>query len=423
MIPLAWPALGLFAVAAVGALFDRALRLELRGLGAARWPLAALLGLGAVLAIALHPLALLALGLLLFLARSRTAKRERSTGLDAPARFPLALLAGIALIVALRPPAPIYWDELVWLGKARLAASSPLALREASLDAAADVIPRGYPMFAPLASALFGGLRDDVPALVAGAAGLVVLAFAIALVLWPAERRGPWLVALALAPLVWVHARSAYVDLVVGLFALAVALVLERARRGDRRALPMGIVAAFVVAGLKDEGALHVLAVALASVLATRDRGAVRDAGLVIAGAILSLGTWRVLLAIHGVTGGDHTLDPHGLRHAGAILAALARSVADVRSWGLAWPIAIGALIVRVVRRDASAASITWIVQLALTVGVILVGNERLQAFVLGGTLLHRLLMQLAPTAAWCVIDTLARLQRTSKTAQGCQSR
>lgn len=404
MIPLYLALPALLGCAAIGWGIDRALGAPFAGRGALAWSPRVLAGLVLALALALHPLAALAMvGLLALAARARpaesrpAARRTPETG----ARSALACIAGFALVAWARPAVPLAWDEHVWLAKVRLG----LGLRAAALDPTADVIPRGYPILASLAEAALAMFRDDLGALVAGATALVVLAFALALTELPRERRVPLAIALALVPLAWIHARSAYLDLVVGLLSLAVLAALLRAREGETP--HAAILAAFLLAGVKDEGAAHVIAVAVACALATGER---RAPALVAAAALVSAGTWRVLLALAGVDHGDHALEGAGLVDAPAIATEVVRGATDVLSWGATWPLALAASVVCVRRGDPRARAVVLALALSFAVLLtgILAGSERVRAFALDGTLVNRLLMQLLPLAAWTVLEAIA---------------
>lgn len=414
IVPL-WTALPALAVGAmIGWGLDRALRWELERAGALAWAARAAAGLSLGVAALLHPIAALALagtfiGIRRCVAEGPTA-RERTGGA-------LVVLGAATVLALLRPPAPLYWDEHVWLAKVRMGA---LDLRAAALDPASDLVPRGYPIAGSLAEVLLAAGRDDVPAALAGAAALLLLSLSLALAVLPARARVAWALALATVPLVWVHARSAYLDVPVGLFALAIGAGLARRARW---ATVVAALAAFLVAGCKDEGLVHALSLAAAHVAVSgeRRREAACDATIVAICALVPALTWRALLAAHGVRSEDHAPEAAGLAHAGAILGELARAAWDLRSWGLAWPLALGALIVT----RARGLGASWIAQVAALVLALLAGSERLAAFALDGSLVNRFWIQLAPLAALVVVEALAPrslTSRISKTALGIHS-
>ncbi|UJR82713.1 hypothetical protein [Sandaracinus amylolyticus] len=404
IVPL-WVAVpALVGAGALGWALDRALRWELDRAGALGWAIRIAAGASVVLAAIVHPLLAIVLGAIFAIER-RTARAEARRTPE-PSRTGLVVLGVAAAIVALRVPVPLYWDEHVWLAKVRMGV---VALRDAALDPAADLIPRGYPIVGSLAEILFAMGRDDVPSMVAGAATLLLLCLALALATMRADRRVGWAIAIAMVPLAWVHARSAYLDLPIGLLALAIAAGLARA---ERWATCTAVIAAFLVAGCKDEGVVHALAIAGAHVVASRDRRreALRDALLVVAAALVATLGWRVLLVAHGVANRDHALEGAGLARAGALVLELARATCDVRSWGLAWPIAIGAAMAsRFVSPRASALAMALTAQVAALFVALLLGGERLTAFALGGTLANRWWMQVLPLAALLVVEVIAR--------------
>ncbi len=402
LVPL--PALVLITL--VGAALDRAAGLGFSGAGAWRWAPRALLGLVLAVGCVVHPWAGAALGMVVvWWSRTRGALPGRGPSTE---RTGVWFLLAVLTVMLLRPPGVLYWDEAVWLAKVRLAAGDPWRLVTASLDPSSDVVPRGYPVFASLAQSAFAGLRSDTPSLVAGAVALAALCIAMALAMLPAARRTGVVFWLALAPLSWVHLRSAYLDLPLGSLALAVAAGLARGEPWARRS---AVLAACLAAGMKDEGLVHVLAIAAAHTLASERRAeAGRAAAEVVAGALLSWGTWRVLLSVHGVSSGDHALSGAGLAEAGDIALAVVRAAADVRSWGLLWPLVGAAALVswsgaRSTARPVAHA-LAW--QLAGLVLALVLGTERLRVFALDGSLVNRLWMQLAPMGAWLLAEALA---------------
>lgn len=405
MIPLHLAVPGLLACAVLGWGADTAL-----GRASSGWIPKIVIGVALIASAYLHAAASIGLVVALAIAgraaiaRTPVSRRERGAA--------LAIIAGGALVVWARPAVPLAWDEHVWLAKARLGA---LALRQAALDPSADVIPRGYPILASAAESVFALNRGDLAALVAGACAVSILSWATAIAMLPAERRLHVALALALVPLVVVHSRTAYLDLPVGLLSLAVLAAIARAREGDRGALHVAIATAFILAGTKDEGVIHVLAIALADTLSSKD-GLARPA-LVSGAALLAFTVWRALLARAGIASTDHALDLSGASDVASIFGALATTLTDLRSWGVAWPLAIAAtaLALRDPRSRLPALALASIA-IALVLGIVL-GSERLRAFALAGTLLPRVLIQLAPIAAWIVVDQLARRRSARATA------
>jgi hypothetical protein len=211
-------------------------------------------------------------------------------------------------------------------------------------------------------------------------------------------------------PLLWIHLRSAYLDVIVGLLALTLALLLQARSAHARHG---AIAIAFVLAGAKDEGLAHVIAVTAAHALsqATR-REALREAAPSLTAALLAAGAWAALRAVHGVTSDDHALGLAGLTELGAIALELARAMTDLDSFGLAWPAALGASIAAFASdapRSKRLALALVLQLLSLTAGLAL-GTDRVVAFTLDGTVAPRLLLQLAPLAAWLVCEVIVEV-------------
>ena len=155
-------------------------------------------------------------------------------------------LLGLGAIVLARPWMPTQWDEFVWLGKARFESLGFGAGVQAALDPAQHVIPAGYP---PLWPSIVGWLslgHDSITTHVLAASLLLLLCAATALEAIPRERPVVLAIAvLAAAPLVWVHARSTYVDLPVGLLGVALVSLLLTS---ERPPLLAGVIALFIAA-------------------------------------------------------------------------------------------------------------------------------------------------------------------------------
>lgn len=432
MIALVIALPGLALCAAIGWAIDHALARPFEALGPTRWVLRVLMGLVAAVAFLLHPLVAASLAAVHFgvyraslvtpapatvhapvHATTRASASATSPRTQQPSRTPrhvLALLGAGCLAIAWRPAAPLYWDEPIWLAKVRL---GPLALREAALDPAGPLVPRGYPILASLAQSLFAAGREELWALVVGPAALAALALAVVLTLLPTRRALPWSLALLTMPLVWVHLRSAHLDLTVGLLALGLWLALDRAR-GDVRALHVAAPIACLLAGTKDEGLAHVLAVGLGHALSAPHRRSLRDLAAPLLAALTASGGFRLLLWQHGVGNDDHALRLAGLPHAPEILLELTRAATDVASFGLAWPLALGTSIAACVRHAPDTRALAFVLgaQLATLSAGLLAGSERLLAFTLDGTVAARLLVQLAPVAACLVVAGLSELPR-----------
>jgi hypothetical protein len=366
-------------------------------------PSAALVSLGVAGALALG-----VPGLGLLVAALVGAWHYRPRAVPAAPEVPWAFVAALTLLVLARPWVPTQWDEFVWLGKARLESLGFGAGVRAALDPAQHLIPPGYPPGWPSAVGWLALGRDDLGAHTLAATLLVVLAAAVALEAWAGLVRRPSALAVTVAlavPLAWVHLRSTYVDLPVGLLGLA--LLGQLLRSADGRPPVEALATALVLAGFKDEGLAHVLAASGAAWLVVgRSRGHWRlwlPAGL----ALLSVATWRAMLASAGVVNGDHALAPPYWPWTPTLAALLWRHATDVFSWGAFWAVAL-AIALRGAAGDAPRA-LRWLVALDLAVVAVelLCGPERVRVFAENGTLVNRLLMQVWPAAAALVVAGL----------------
>ena len=433
MLPIWRAILPAMALAGVGAAIDRLLRLGLGG-GPGRWARWVACGLAACFAAALHPAVLVILlgAGLAWRAWGSTAAPTGATWSPRPWRG-LMLVAILAFAaVALRPAVPMYWDSFVWLGKARIESGGFGTLRTGALDPSADVIPAGYPLLWPLAASWLSGFGRTASALTAGAAAATLLALVLFLdaaagafdgtdpSLDASGKRPRWalgtgLAVLGVTPLLFVHLRSAYADLPVGLLAATCTLRLGRdleARARARARVASGDVAfaavvAVVLSGIKDEGVAHVAAIVL-SLIATRElcerRASLRSPAVVLGAAALPFMAWRILLVTHGLADGDHELSAPDLPALGKIAAMTLMSMGDMKSWGALWSVApVSAVLVLVRRRTFRPATVLAAVALlaegAMLGSALLFGPDRVRTFAFEGTLVNRLLVQLAPPA------------------------
>ncbi|MEW6430949.1 MAG: hypothetical protein AB1730_05515 [Myxococcota bacterium] len=324
------------------------------------------------------------------------------------ARFPWRLFSVGALLVLARPWVPTQWDEYVWLGKARLESLGFGAGVRAALDATQHLVPPGYPALWPSAVGWVSLGRDALATHTLAATLLVLLCAAVALEAWAplVTRPRPLALAVALAaPLAWVHLRSTYVDLPVGLMGLALLGQLLASVEG--RPPIEALFTAVVLAGFKDEGLAHVLAASAAGWLVSLRRRDAWRLAVPAALALLSVGAWRLLLHGAGVVDSDHALGlPYWpwLPKLGALVWLHAT---DVFSWGVFWAVAVAVLLRGA--SDGPARAARWLVVLdfAFVVVELLCGPERVRAFAENGTLVNRLLVQLWPAAAALVVLAL----------------
>lgn len=414
VIDLARSLLAVAVATAFGTLLDRVFRFGPRSL--ARWPIRALAALVLLYLFRVLPLlcvVVLGAGLLSRPRSGPDMEPPMSREDRAWAGLTVAILAAITM---LRLPATLYWDEMVWLAKARIEAESLGALTAEALRVGTSTIPPGYPLFEPLSISALAGYGGSTRALVFGAEFLTIVAGA-ALLLTAIERRHTAsrrdLVAAALGcacPLVLVHLRSAYVDLELGMLAAMLLLLLEA--RETRAAA----VVALALVAMKDEGIAHLLAIASVSVVSSlvrrRRRDAVHGAVVAIVGYACFAG-WRARLVSSGVVDSDHLMGlpslariPDVVRH--ALLAA-----SDVLGWGALWAATLGMLIAGVLRPSTMNArtrtrSLVLGAQAALLFGAVLCSPDRVMDFLHAGTLLPRLFVQLAPSAMLALASSLA---------------
>ncbi len=329
---------------------------------------------------------------------------------DAPppgAPWPRAAWVALAVVlVALvaRPWVPTQWDEFVWLAKARLESNGFGAGVRAALDPSANLIPAGYPPLWPAAVGWVSLGRDALGEQTLAASLLLWWALATAVhAWWPRLRRASgWAVVCGVAaPLVWVHARSTYVDLPLGLWSVALVGLLVH------REWASSVVVAVVLAAVKDEGTAHVVAAAVAAAVTTRSW---RCSWAAVA-ALATTGAWRLLASAHGISGTDHALSQPVFAFVPTLLRLLVVHASDGWSWGVLWPL-VAATFVPVTRRLAPVPTDSGAVtlQLALVANAVissaalLAGSERVRAFAEGGTLINRLLIQWWPLAAVLVV-------------------
>ena len=335
----------------------------------------------------------------------RRQPRER------PPRLPWAALGLLALLVLARPMMPTQWDEFVWLAKARLESLGFGASVAAALDPQAHVIPPGYPPLWPAAVGWLSLGRDELATHVVAGSLLVLLCVAtavegVAMALAGARPRAVTLaVLLVSAPFVWVHLRSTYVDLPVGLLAVALlANLLVPSRLG------VSSVLALVLVAVKDEGIAHVLAASLSAVL-------VRRSPLVLvpaATAVVAATAWRMLAQSHGVVIVDHAFAALQWGWVPTLGRLLALHATDVWTWGVFWAVTPVVLFLVPGQPLARASRLMLALDLGLLCGALLVGPERVRVFAENGTLLNRLLVQLWPTACLTLLLALDASRRAA---------
>jgi hypothetical protein len=436
IVPIWRAVLPLAVFAASGAALDRVLGLEI-GTGVGKWPRWTLCGLVACFAAALHPVVLAALLALAVAGRLAKGRAQRTAPPNASAQGVswLGLAAAVlTLVVVCRPATLVYWDSFVWLAKARIESEGWGALRTAALDRSADIVPSGYPLFWPMAASWLSMGGHSMDALAAGAAAMTLVTLMLFLDAvgdtfygegGAYDGRGArprWAPAvlglLGVTPLVFVHLRSAYADLPVGLLAATCTLRVARSfeRHGERAGdLAVAAIAAAALAGLKDEGAAHVAAMLVAAVvlkLWSRERLPLWPVLVVFVAAAIPFNGWRVLLHQHHIGDFDHQPTAPDLGSAGAIGRTILGHLTDTRSWGALWPIAIAcaALVLargRTFRAATRFATLTFLGEAVLLLAALVFGPARVRVFAFEGTLVNRLLLQLVPPAGVMLVLAL----------------
>ena len=340
-------------------------------------------------------------GIAILLALAFTATQTLTPAADRTPG-PLVLFV-ISVIVLARPWVPTEWDEFVWLGKARFEALGFGAGARAALDPAQHLIPAGYPPLWPAAVGWLSLGNDAISTHVLAASLLVLLCVATALETITLDR--PRLLALAVlvaAPLVWVHARSTYVDLPMGLLGLALVGLLLRSP--DRPPL-LAAFLALVLVGFKDEGLAQVLAATGAALLIHR-RWRLALPALV---AVTAVATWRLLVSAHGIPLFDHALGMPQWGWVPKLLQLFAVHATDLFSWGVFWSVTLAVVLTPSTDPTIRALRVMLLLLALFTAAALVAGPERVRVFAENGTLLNRVLIQLWPCAALLVLKGLRR--------------
>ncbi len=333
------------------------------------------------------------------------APRTPAEPMVAPRAFALtALIAGVVLFA--RPWTPLFWDEFIWLAKARLGFGSLSGVVDASLDPTLHLIPPGYVPLWPAAVSWLSLGVDTLSAHTAAASLLVFACFLAALeAWWPVlHRAGRWTVLLALAtPLALVHFRSTYVDLPVGFLGAA---LLGHFARGRFGLSTLGL--AVTLAGFKDEGFTHVLAATLGAMVLSLPMPRWRRLGP-LAAALCVVIVWRVKLSLSGVVAADHALSAPAFAWLVTFLKLLVLHASDLFTWGLTWAVVLAVVTLRPPSHEARAVRVMLLANLVLLTGALLVGPERVRVFAENGTLLNRALLQSWPLAVLAWVTARAR--------------
>lgn len=341
--------------------------------------------------------------LLVFAVSAHFGRRQAPVPASASVPVPWLFLGLLLVVVLARPWVPTLWDEFVWLAKARFESLGFGASVAAALDPQEHLIPSGYPPLWPAAVGWLSLGRDSLDAhVVAGSLVLLVSLWtaleSVSTALGAQRPRGDGLVVLLVStPFVWVHLRSTYVDLPLGLLSLALLANLLVPSR-----VVVATALAVVLVAIKDEGLVHLVAATLSALLLRRSREVLVPG---VAGLVAAI-TWRLLVASHGVVIVDHALAAPQWGWALTLSRLLLLHATDVFTWGVFWAVALAAGL-RAPRLELERALRVMLgLSLAFFSAALLLGPERVRVFAENGTLLNRLLLQLWPTA--CLVALLA---------------
>lgn len=322
-------------------------------------------------------------------------------------------IAVLAVVILARPWVPTMWDEFVWLSKSRLEALGFATGTHAALDLTQHLVPQGYP---PLWATIVGWLSlgiDSLESDVTGGSIIVLLSAATAMEAWWERLRSTprWLLAGLLAtPMLWVHARSTYVDLPIGLLGLA---LLGHLIAGE---FAVATVLAVMLSGLKDEGLAHVMAVSIGVFWVSSPRQ-LKLLAVPIAG-VLTAGLWRVLTHLHGVVNEDHALTAPLWRWLPELGRLTMLHASDLATWGVFWSVALTSLLIAPGIESIRALRWALVLNFIFTSVALLCGPEQVRVFAENGTLLNRLLMQWWPYAAALVLLALPAYRSAPTRAQ-----
>ncbi len=223
---------------------------------------------------------------------------------------------------------------------------------------------------------------------------------------------GTWLV--AALPLLVQHATDAYLDVPLAYATFGASVFLWRYARTRARSdlLVASWMAAFGV-WIKNEGALAFgIEVALLAVWFVRDgrlrdRAAWRDLGWFAAPPFLVWGGWALFKAASGISSPLTVQVSEFVDHADrlpAVLAFVARELWQSANWHALWPLFFGGWLLHVRRSlDPAFLFFGWPVVLTLAALIAVSAGTVMYQYLLQGTTLHRVVLHVAPLAAFWV--------------------
>ncbi|MGV3624600.1 MAG: hypothetical protein ACO1OB_27520, partial [Archangium sp.] len=279
----------------------------------------------------------------------------------------------LSALVLARPWVPTQWDEFVWIAKARLESVGFGEGVRTALDPSLHVLPAGYPPLWPSAIGWLSLHADDIDADTLSGSLLMLVCVATLVEVWREEHVSAIGLAVVFAsPLIWVHLRSTYVDLPVGLLSAALAVCLVRAH--DRPPF-IAVLLGVVLAAFKDEGLLHVFAASFAALL-THGWRRWRFALPALA-ALFTAAIWKVLLRVHEVGVFDHSVNMPAWSETPHLLKLLGQHLFDLHSWGVFWALTFAAAILTGSSAMARGLRATLIALFVVTFFALLAGPER----------------------------------------------
>ncbi|MEO5656033.1 MAG: hypothetical protein ABIO65_02690, partial [Nitrospiria bacterium] len=235
---------------------------------------------------------------------------------------------------------------------------------------------------------------------------------------------GTWLV--AGLPLLVQHATDAYLDLPLAYAALGAAIFLWRyaTTRHASDVVLGSLMTAFAV-WMKNEGVL-VLGINLIAltVLAARerrwgDRASWMHIGLFALSPVAIWGAWSAFKMAGGITGTLTIEGSAALLHAGRlpdVLALMAFELVQSANWHVLWPVFFAGWMVYFRRSfDPSFLFFGWPVVLTLAAFVIVSASSVMYQYLFEGSTAHRMVLHVAPLAAFWVALVLGDLLRMTR--------
>ena len=361
----------------------------------------------------------------------RGAEREGSVGVIRPvlSRDPwwwgLAALLGVlcAIVVVRATVKPMYFRD----GWATYALKAKIIYLEASVPRAIFdwVVAPNYPLGVPFQEvwvAWFAGSWDDV------AVKLLFPGYALALLClvygtlrdrWGARAAMGGTLFVAGLPFLLQHAQDAYTDLPLAYFVLGNAVALTRyALSSDRRDLVLASVFAAGLVWTREDGLIVVAANALLLAALGARRGgltsktSVTAVGIYLAFPALVWGAWTLAKLHMGISTNLHvdSSDVMGLDRWQTIFEVFVRALFLQGNWMILWAL-FSLVFVYEFRNTLTEESmfLVWPVVTYLVVIGVLVFMSELFRFLWGDTVLHRLILHVAPLAALWVALTCGR--------------